>query len=547
MRTVAVFLVAAGVLQTQQPPRDLPGPPATSGIISGRVVVADARPAVPIRRARVSLTGGALRAPEITDTDVEGNYQFGGLPAGSYRVTASKPGFVTLEAGATRYGQRPAAIELQGGQSAAAAVALPRGAAIEGRIVDAGGEPVQNIIVSASRFTYSAVGRRTAPLKQARTDDLGRYRIHSLPPGEYIVEAAPDARLEVSQGTMAGADRPPGRGHTFFPGTPQVHQARRIALATGQEVRGTDFALESVPLARVAGRVIDSTGAPAKAFGFRMVPVGSNTGVSGTLPGEGRFQLPSVPPGDYWLLASVLANPNAVGEFAAERVTIRGQDLPDISVVTAPGAVLEGQIEVAGGGELPALKGARFDPVETEFELPPSRPPMPAAAPGADGHFTINGLFGPRVLRLSGLPAGWALTQVWLDDTEITDTVTDFRISNVPRRLRMVISDATGTVTGTVRSRAGAASAYEVILFPEAEKSRSATSRFVHRASPRADGTFIVTGLLPGRYIAAGVDYLDDGTWNDPEVLKRLAAGGTPLTVTAGGAETLTLNLQVLR
>ena len=219
MRTVAVFLVVAGALQAQQPPRDLQGPPATGAIISGRVVVADARPAVPIRRARVSLTGGALRAPEITDSDVEGNYQFGGLPAGSYRVTASKPGFVTLEAGATRYGQRPAAIELKGGQSAVAAVALPRGAAIEGRIVDAGGAPVQNIIVSASRFTYSALGRRTAPLKQARTDDLGRYRIHSLPPGGYIVEAAPDARLEVSQGTMAGADRPPGRGHTFFPGT----------------------------------------------------------------------------------------------------------------------------------------------------------------------------------------------------------------------------------------------------------------------------------------------------------------------------------------
>jgi hypothetical protein len=549
MRTLVVFLVAAGTVQGQQaPPRDLASPAAAgSGVIAGRVVVADASPPKPIRRARVSLSGGALRAPEVTDTDVEGNYRFTGLPAGSYRLTASKPGFVTLESGAARHGQRGPAIELKDGQAALAGIALPRGAAIEGRIVDASGEPVQNIIVSASRFTYSAVGRRTAALKQARTDDLGRYRIHSLPFGEYIVEAAPDPRLEVNQGMTAGADRPPGRGHTFFPGTPQVHQARRIALATGQEVRGTDFALEAVPLARVGGRVIDSTGAPAKTFGFRMVPVGSNTGVSGTLPGEGRFHLPSVPPGDYWLLASLLANPNAVGEFAAQRVTISGQDMPDLTVVTAPGAVLEGQVEAAGRSALPVLKGVRVEAIETEFALPPSRPPMPPAQPAADGRFTIKGLFGPRVLRLTGLPAGWALTQVWLDDTEIIDTVTDFRISNAPRRLRMVISDATGTVTGTVRSRAGAASAYEVILFPEGEKSRSATSRFVHRASPRADGTFLVTGLLPGRYIAAAVDHLDDGTWNDPEVLKRIAAAGTPVTVIAGGAKPLTLNLQVLR
>jgi hypothetical protein len=247
------------------------------------------------------------------------------------------------------------------------------------------------------------------------------------------------------------------------------------------------------------------------------------------------------------MLASVLANPTAVGEFAAQRVSISGQDMPDVSVVTAPGAVLEGHVEADGGGALPVLKGVRLEAIETEFELPPSRPPMPAAAPGADGRFAVRGLFGPRVLRLAGLPAGWALNGVWLDDTEITDAVTDFRTSNAPRRLRMVISEATGSVSGSVRSRGGAAKAYEVLIFPQDEKARSATSRFVHRASPRADGTFLVTGLLPGRYIAAAVDYVDDETWNDPDVLRKLAASGSPVTVNAQGTETLTLDLQAMR
>lgn len=539
--TLFVTALAATVWAGQQPPpRDLAASAATgAGVVAGRVVVADVSPVAPIRRARVSLSGGPLRAPEITDTDIEGNYRFTGLLPGAYRVTASKPGFVTLEAGAMHYTQRAAEIDVKNADSVRADIALPRGAAIEGRIVDSNAEPVQNLLIAASRFSHSALGRRTAAVKQTRTDDRGQYRIHSLPPGEYILEAAPDPRIEATEAVMP--DRPPGRGRTYFPGTPQLHQARRLALAVGQELRGTNFTIEAVPLARVSGRVVDSSGAPVKAFGFRMVPAGGGASVSGSISPDGRFLLGHVPPGDYLMLASVLTEASAVGQYGAHRLAVSGPDLTDVTVVTAPGALLEGQVLVTGQAALPDLRRTRFEAIETEFELPPSRPPAAPITVQPDGRFAVRGLFGPRILRLSGLPPGWALESVRLADADITDVSTDFRESNAPRQLLMTITDQTGSVTGSVRTRAGQARAYEVIAIPEDEKLVSATSRFIHRGAPRADGTFNLSGLLPGRYRIAAVDFLDEGSWKDPDVLRKLAAAGTAVAVGSSSGQPLTL------
>jgi hypothetical protein len=538
------------LLAVGQQPRDLPfrqaEAPRAGAVIAGRVIVAASDPAVPVRRARVTLTGGGLSSPEITDTDVHGNYRFEGLAEGAYRVTASKPGFVTMEAGASRHGALPAPILIGAAEQVAVDLQLPRGAAIDGRILDTEGEPLQNIIVSASRFTYTALGRRMTPVKQARTDDLGRYRIHSLPPGDYIVEAAPDPRADLTSGLMFAQDRPPGRGRTYYPGTPQVHLARRIALRTGQQVAQADFAVERVTLARVEGRVVDSTGKPIQAT-MRLQPVGGLADTpAGVMRGPGSFQFPGVPPGEYWLMASV-ALPGRAAEFGVQRVIASGQDVQGLTLATAPGAALEGWIVAAGNASLPRLDSVRVDPVATEFELPATRPPQPPITVGANGGFSIASLFGPRILRLTGLPEGWALVGVWLDDREITDQAFDFRAAATPRQLRLVVSDASASVRGTVRAAAEAVKAYQAVVFHKDERLRGATSRFTRLATPDAEGVFTVHGLVPGEYIAAAADHIEPGREHDPDLLRTLAVSGTAFTVSEPGTISVTLELQVMR
>ena len=549
MFSVPFVVLLAVLAMNQLSPRDAPRPPsAAAGVITGRVIVAGVAPAVPVRRARVTLTGGGLRTPEVADTDIQGRYRFNDLAPGSYRIAASKPGFVTMDAGASKHGQRGKAIDLEEGQSFAADVALPRGASIEGRLVDESGQPVQDVIVAAVQLSYSAIGRRPRTVRESRTDDLGRYRIHSLADGEYFVQASPDPRNAVSL-DVAGGERPPGLARTYYPGTAQVHEARRLRLGVGQEAASIDFTIARVPVNSVTGRVIDSTGKPVTAFGFRMVPVGGFISAGGSaLPGDSRFQFSSVPPGDYWLLASMNQGAGRVPEFAAQRLSLGGADVSDVTVTTAPGAVLQGRLETDDGSGLPALTGVRFIAVETEFELPAPRPALPAVSLGADGSFLVNGLFGPRILRFSGLPEGWALKSVLLDDHDLTDRSHDFRGSSAPRTLRMVLTKATATVTGTVRTKQGEeVAAYRVLLFPTDERQWTASSRFVKDASPGADGRFRIHGVLPGDYLAVALDRLEDDLVHDPDVLRGLRSRATAVTLYDPVHRSLDLELQVTK
>ena len=73
------------------------------------------------------------------------------------------------------------------------------------------------------------------------------------------------------------------------------------------------------------------------------------------------------------------------------------------------------------------------------------------------------------------------------------------------------------------------------------------TRRFVKVASPRADGTFSVDGVLPGKYLVAAVSVLDDGEWHDPDVLRRLKADATVVTAAPSATVKVNPKLQVAR
>lgn len=538
-------LLALPLCAAQQPPRDRAAAPPTAhgdSAVTGRVTVRDVTPDVPVRRARVTLSSDRLPESQITDTDTDGRYRFDALPAGAYRIRAEKPGYVTLEYGARQALERPPPVDVEDGETLTADLALPPGAGIEGRITNDAGEPVQNIVVSAVRFIVTAAGPRPQAIRETRTDDLGRYRLHSLPAGEFYVRGAPDPRVAFD--TVPGLPRPPGFARTYFPGSVQPHEARQIALATGEDVRSVDFALSSVPLSSVAGRVLDSTGKPAPTRSVRLQAVGGPPGeVRGVLPKLGTFQFPSVPAGEYWMLAAHAA-PGADAEFGAMRLTVSGQPIADLVVTLSKGAVLAGRVEYDAHGTPPS--NLRLTSIEPQFEMPPlvAGEPFSVALPAGGGTFEITGLFGPRVLRVSGLPPRWALKGIWLADAEITDAVTDFRGSNAPRPLRIVLTDKTAMLEATVTDASGGPALGRVIVFSADERRWGPISRFVKVADVSAAGNATVEGLLPGDYLLAAVDDLADESWNDVDVLRQLRTGATPLTVAERQAVSVTLTLK---
>jgi len=161
LSAAVTFSTSAAILQTA---------PAA---LTGRVTTGTGPDVRPVRRAKVTLTGSGLAAPRVADTDAAGVYRFDRLPAGSFTVRVQKPGFVALDADAAPN----------------AALTMIRGGAIEGVVADAAGDPIFNVVVTA----LQPQADRTAPPKPiAGTDDLGRYRLHSLPAGDYFVSVAAD-------------------------------------------------------------------------------------------------------------------------------------------------------------------------------------------------------------------------------------------------------------------------------------------------------------------------------------------------------------------
>jgi hypothetical protein len=255
-------------------------------------------------------------------------------------------------------------------------------------------------------------------------------------------------------------------------------------------------------------------------------PVGEERGSMAT--DKKSYTYPQVPPGDYWLTA-VMSGPGGVPEFAVSRVTVAGEDLPDIVLQGVRGTPIAGEVAVeAGSKSLPTP--LRIDAIETEFALPglDRGPATDGIAVQADGSFSAIAIFGPRLFRVSGLPRGWALKEASLDGVDVTDVSTDFRSASDPRRLRLTITDRTASLAGKTRA------SHRLVVFADEEAKWQPYSRFIKSVTADAAGAFLVEGLLPGTYLAASVEYLEPGAWTSADTLKVLRATATRLRLGPG-------------
>src|SRR5262249_50772329 len=102
-------------------------------------------------------------------------------------------------------------------------------------------------------------------------------------------------------------EAPTGYAPVYYPGTTTPGQAGGVAVGPGEEKAGLDFQLQRVPVARVDGVVINSTGQPLQNVQITLA------GTSNPVPGfdvngtrvdnDGKFHLSNVPPGQYTLMA----------------------------------------------------------------------------------------------------------------------------------------------------------------------------------------------------------------------------------------------------
>src|SRR6185503_2471142 len=109
--------------------------------------------------------------------------------------------------------------------------------------------------------------------------------------------------------TEGGQDVTLGYAPTYFPGTPNLNDARRVTVTLGTEAGNNDFALIPGRAANISGVATDSLGRPMggrqvqlqqqwRGQGFALIFAGP--GGAQTAP-DGTFRLRNVAPGDYTL------------------------------------------------------------------------------------------------------------------------------------------------------------------------------------------------------------------------------------------------------
>ena len=614
LASLAVVVIVVATLarpdarQVQRdPPRTTPPPPATApsrdatkpatsgtAILRG-VVTSEESPPRPIRRAMVNLTASD-ETTQITMSDDDGRFMFANLPAGRFRLSAMKPGWITGYFGRRMGRGTGTTIAIADGQRLTADVTMLRGAVIAGRIVDQFGQPQAGVrpvvmelrTVGGERALTAARGA-VSPT-QSSTDDRGEYRIYGLLPGTYVVSATPPpgpvltaARLTTADeirwarqaASSAGSPAPPppagppvGMAPVFYPGTSDASVATPIVLEAGAERTGIDFAMIPVPMAKVDGVVTRSDGQPAQGVQLTIAsaelisnPYDSTT--SRAVVSQGRFSFPAVRPGQYRITARASTRPAAppqppaapparpaVAEssldlYAIADVTVNGRDIDNLMLSLQPATTISGRIVFEGTTLATPL------PARTLVTL--TRPSTGAQALGGTaewyrgavqpGTFSIAGVMPGRYVfnaqantaTIAGTQA-WILKSIVIGGRDITDEVLEVRPADQLTDAVVTFADRGAEIAGTIFDSAGRpAPGFYVVVFP-AERSawRMPSRRFRPPSLPSTDGKFLVAGLPPGEYYIAALTEVDEVDIVDQMFLEQVAAAAIKVTLKEG-------------
>jgi len=595
--SVTVALVASQVpivqsrqaFQIQPPPRDVVkrAEPTGTARIKGRVVSADR--GMPVRRANVNLTtvmsppmrgtppelgpGTAptarsnqpMMTPRRATTDSEGQFEFTGLPAGTYRITASpaqySSQYLSMSYGATRpmgmyWAEQGQSIELKDGESFdKVVISLPRGGIITGRVTDENAEPLARVQVYTMAFP-PGMSRAQRMGGGTTTDDLGQFRLWGLNAGDFIVVA--DARGN----SFVPPNAPPeteedrtGYVTTYYPGTLDEVMAQRVRVKIGEEIQGIDIRVGQARLYHISGFVVDSKGRPLAGGNGQLMrrgPVVSVMPLFAMADAKGQFQMRNVPPGDYRLVFRQQQNvvpfspdtPREPVEMASVPISIAGADVDNIMVTTSLGTTITGQIVFEGA---PPTANATTMRVFASTLSPNDMAGMPSPEPGtvtADYRFTLKGLMGEYVLR-TGI-ANQFIKSVTANGEDVTDVAHEFKASD---RVTITLTSSVATIEGNVTdTRDVQLPEAGVILFSEDKASWRINSIWTKRTSFDQKGHFRITGLMPGRYYVAAVprQRLDVSRGGDVDAafFEQLAKEATLVVV--GADEQRTVDLRML-
>ena len=414
----------------------------------------------PVAKATVELrrVESGTPAPYVVTTAADGTFAFEAVPPGTYRVVATRSGYVNAEYGQRRPNGLGMTIALAAGQAAPdVRLQMTATAAISGRVHDRFDRPIGNVEVEALKARYRDGRRVLTRVESVQSDDRGEYRLFWLAPGSYFVRARhPDVPESLERVTRSlGGSRmlgPDPRGQAgpegspdviaidvsrgvgdpdllprfepdrtekeryfaiYFPGTTDETSASALDLRAGAESTGVDFAIDPLPIQRVRGHVVyESNDEPARSARLQWLSSSGAANAADENPfsplsqqavdsDSGSFDL-GLAPGSYTLVAAVN---NLVGRTG---IQVGYADLEDVTISISQGFDLAGRVAI----EARAVTSADLAALRISLAMDPALPglaPTSYSTPLPNGTLTLSagrGDFRVGVAPLLTVPGG---------------------------------------------------------------------------------------------------------------------------------------------
>jgi Carboxypeptidase regulatory-like domain len=538
MRAVAVLFAAFLAAQ-----------PSSLTTIRGRVVAAATGD--PIRNARVSVSTDRYVPPVLTDT--AGRFTLVDVPGRKLSLTASKPGFAKASVDVSR-------------DATEVVVALHKGAAISGLLVDDTGEPIAFASVMVERADDDGVMPR---MTVVQSDDAGRYRVGGLAEGRVLVSTllAARAAIMLPDGNLISNGPGGPQRRYYFPGGIKADKGEPLALAAGDEKLAVDLVVPaSVPdgpkvtppekgTTVIGGRILAPDG---RALRGAQVALRQRDGTRplarqtvSDADGNYQFVFRSDIAGAFAVSAFRTGYlPAAYGQRApadpAEEITVAtGQTYPNIDVTMNPPGVVSGRIFDENGD---AVEGASVRAMRLVFSDGRRRLTQagrPAQLTDDLGQYRISGL--PPGRYMVGAMVGQILmTESSADLPGYADTyypgtpsavegqfVTVGRSQDVAGVDFSLARARTARVAGQALEASGDPITGGLALYPSRRSGSLADLQLGARID--RDGRFEFLNVPPGDYVLQASRHRN-GNWNEGE--------STSMFVTVDGADVTGLDVR---
>jgi protocatechuate 3,4-dioxygenase beta subunit len=301
---------------------------------------------------------------------------------------------------------------------------------------------------------------------------------------------------------------------TYYPNSRTEKGAGRVEVQAGAEIGGIGIQLVRAPIVGVSGTVAGMPrGAERMMIEMRQ---GWSVRGGGAVKEDGTFQIWRLDPGKYTITGTWNSNGQRMRTAPVE-IEVAQANIEHIELRVIPPSDIAGHVEFedekAKQPPQPPQGRLQTNQQTSQQTIPPKPPPLrlnvsdasggPSPQPvmvGEDGSFRLEGL-PPGRYRL--IPAWGAVyvKSMRLGQTAIDGNLLDLTNGSAGAALSVLVSSATGEISGTVSDDKGPVAGVRVALL----QADAEGFTFPRLAATGEDGSYRLTGIAPGKYkLAAG-------------------------------------------